>query len=118
MVRGSRESHSSSPPVNRKTISHARSDWFDHLCDLSAVFVCRPASGPAFWTVATAADFLKGSSDGVSISADGVLTGGPQLTNRRPALPRRCGAWLRRRWRDLGWDRRRWTAAADLAGPA
>ena len=36
------------------------------------------ASGPAFWTVATAAELLKGTSDGVIVSLDGV-------DHRRPA---------------------------------
>lgn len=45
------------------------------------------ASGPTFWTVATSADFLQGTSDGVSISAHGVLTAGPQLTNRLNTSP-------------------------------
>jgi hypothetical protein len=40
------------------------------------------ASGPTFWTVATAAEFLKGTSDGVSISSQGILSVGPLLTNR------------------------------------
>ena len=40
------------------------------------------ASGPSFWTVATATEFLKGTSDGVSISSQGILTVGPLLTNR------------------------------------
>ena len=32
------------------------------------------ASGPSFWTVATTADFLKGTSDGVYVSLSGVVT--------------------------------------------
>jgi sugar lactone lactonase YvrE len=45
------------------------------------------ASGPSFWTVATAADFLKGRSDGVYVSLEGVVTAGPALTNRLTATP-------------------------------
>jgi hypothetical protein len=45
------------------------------------------ASGPVFWTVATAADFLRGTSDGVFVSRDGVLTAGPQVTNRLTSTP-------------------------------
>lgn len=40
------------------------------------------AAGPTFWTVGTAADFLRGTSDGVSVSSQGVLTAGPSLVNR------------------------------------
>jgi PQQ-like domain/Two component regulator propeller len=45
------------------------------------------AAGPAFWTVAAAADFLKGTSNGVYVNLDGVLTPGPQLTNRLTTTP-------------------------------
>jgi len=45
------------------------------------------ASGPMFWTVATAAEFFKGTSDGVSVSVEGILTAGPQFTNRLKASP-------------------------------
>ncbi|MCC6988610.1 MAG: SMP-30/gluconolactonase/LRE family protein [Acidobacteria bacterium] len=45
------------------------------------------ASGPAFWTVATAADLLKGTSDGVYVSLSGVVTPGPALTNRMTTTP-------------------------------
>ncbi|MEO7192136.1 MAG: hypothetical protein ABI051_13880 [Vicinamibacterales bacterium] len=45
------------------------------------------ASGPTFWTVATAADFLKGTSDGVYVTLSGVITAGPQLTNRLTSTP-------------------------------
>lgn len=45
------------------------------------------AAGPAFWTVATAADFLKGTSDGVIVSLEGVLSAGPALTNRLTTSP-------------------------------
>jgi WD40 repeat protein len=39
-------------------------------------------SGPVFWTTATSADFLRGTSDGVFVSLEGIVTAGPQLTNR------------------------------------
>jgi sugar lactone lactonase YvrE len=45
------------------------------------------AGGPSFWTVATAADFLRGTSDGVSVSSLGTLTAGPALTNRLRVAP-------------------------------
>lgn len=45
------------------------------------------ASGPSFWTVTTAADLLKGTSDGVYISLGGVITPGPSLTNRLTSTP-------------------------------
>jgi hypothetical protein len=44
--------------------------------------------GPTFWTIATPADFLKGTSDGASVSSTGVVSAGPPLTNRlRGAAP-------------------------------
>jgi hypothetical protein len=45
------------------------------------------ASGPVFWTVANAAEFLKGTSDGVFVSLEGVLSPGPGLTNRLTSAP-------------------------------
>ena len=45
------------------------------------------ASGPVFWTVATAAEFLRGTSEGVFVSRDGVLTPGPQITTRLTTTP-------------------------------
>lgn len=57
------------------------------LAALMAVSVSIGAAGPTFWTVATAADFLRGTSDGVSISSQGVLTPGPQLMNRLSSSP-------------------------------
>jgi sugar lactone lactonase YvrE len=45
------------------------------------------ASGPTFWTVGTAPDLLDGRSDGVYVSAAGVLTPGPDLTNRLSSSP-------------------------------
>ncbi|HEX5070399.1 MAG TPA: hypothetical protein VFV78_09310 [Vicinamibacterales bacterium] len=55
---------------------------------LVAVAVARAgAGGPTFWTVATAADFLRGTSDGVSVSSLGTVSAGPPLTNRLRAAP-------------------------------
>lgn len=45
------------------------------------------ASGPAFWTTAAPADFLKGTSDGVYVNLNGTLTAGPLLTNRLTSTP-------------------------------
>jgi sugar lactone lactonase YvrE len=45
------------------------------------------ASGPAFWTVASASEFLRGQSDGVFVSLAGVVSAGPQLTNRLTSTP-------------------------------
>jgi hypothetical protein len=45
------------------------------------------ASGPSFWTIATAADFLKGRSEGVYVSLEGVVTAGPALNNRLTSTP-------------------------------
>src|SRR5262245_13748341 len=45
------------------------------------------ASGPAFWTVASASEFLRGQSDGVYVSLSGVVSAGPQLTNRLTSTP-------------------------------
>ena len=45
------------------------------------------ASGPSFWTIATAADFLKGRSEGVYVSLEGVVTAGPALNNRLTSAP-------------------------------
>ena len=44
-------------------------------------------SGPTFWTVATAAEFLRGTSDGVYVSLNGVVSAGPQLSNRLTTTP-------------------------------
>jgi hypothetical protein len=55
---------------------------------LAAIWVVSlSASGPLFWTVATAADLLKGTSDGVFVSLGGVVTPGPGLTNRLTTTP-------------------------------
>src|SRR5579871_4033081 len=45
------------------------------------------ASGPTFWTVATASDFLKGTSDGVFVSLTGFVTAGPALSARLTTAP-------------------------------
>lgn len=45
------------------------------------------AAGPAFWTVAAAADFLKGTSNGVYVNLDGVVSPGPALANRLTTTP-------------------------------
>lgn len=58
------------------------------LSILLAAFVAGAhASGPTFWTVASAADFLKGTSDGVYVSLDGIVTLGPRLANRLTSTP-------------------------------
>ena len=49
--------------------------------------VSAAASGPIFWTVASATEFLKGTSDGVFISLEGVLSPGPALANRLTSTP-------------------------------
>lgn len=45
------------------------------------------AAGPSFWTVATTADLLQGTSDGVYVSLSGVVTPGPALTSRLGSTP-------------------------------
>jgi hypothetical protein len=45
------------------------------------------ASGPVFWTTLGASDLLRGISDGVFVSLDGVVTAGPQLTGRLASTP-------------------------------
>jgi hypothetical protein len=45
------------------------------------------ASGPAFWTIGTTAELLRGTSDGVLIDRNGAITAGPQLTNRLTSTP-------------------------------
>jgi sugar lactone lactonase YvrE len=52
-----------------------------------ALAVSIQGSGPTFWTVATASEFLKGTSDGVYVSLSGTLTAGPQLSNRLSSAP-------------------------------
>ena len=53
----------------------------------AALAVTTRASGSAFWTIATAAELLRGQSDGMSISMTGVLGAGPQLTSRLTSTP-------------------------------
>jgi hypothetical protein len=57
------------------------------LVAIAAAATSLSASGPSFWTVATAADFLKGTSDGVYVSLSGTVTAGPQLTSRLASTP-------------------------------
>jgi hypothetical protein len=45
------------------------------------------ASGPTTWTVATPVDLLRGTSTGMLIGLDGVVSLGPQLTPRLTATP-------------------------------
>ncbi|MFI5177208.1 MAG: two-component regulator propeller domain-containing protein [Vicinamibacterales bacterium] len=45
------------------------------------------ASGPVFWTLATPADLLKGTSSGVIVGLDGAMTAGPQMTSRLTSTP-------------------------------
>src|SRR5206468_1120362 len=40
-----------------------------------------------FWTTLGAADLLRGTSDGVFVSLDGIVTPGPQLTSRLTTTP-------------------------------
>ncbi len=54
------------------------------VCALSAR---TDASGPTFWTTATSTDLLRGTSDGVYVSLSGVVTAGPELTNRLTSAP-------------------------------
>ncbi|HXT69855.1 MAG TPA: hypothetical protein VN700_08865 [Vicinamibacterales bacterium] len=66
------------PHLRRLSIAAA----FAALTVLSA-----SASGPMFWTVASPADFLKGTSDGVFISLQGVLSPGPSFASRLTSTP-------------------------------
>lgn len=50
-------------------------------------FAAIEASGPTFWTVATAAEFLRGTSEGVFVTLAGAVTAGPPLTNRLQTTP-------------------------------
>lgn len=60
---------------------------------VACVLVClltiaRPeASGPTFWTIATAADFLRGTSDGVFVTLGGTIAAGPPVTSRLTSTP-------------------------------
>jgi hypothetical protein len=68
------------------------------------------ASGPVFWTVATAADLLKGTSDGVFVSLSGVVTPGPAMTNRLTTTPAQVWSLARAQdgtlWAGTGGDGR------------
>ena len=57
------------------------------LATCAAAGALATASGPSFWTIATSAEFLKGTSDGVFVSAEGVLRPGPPLSNRLTSTP-------------------------------
>lgn len=58
------------------------------MCALVAVTTLPvTGSGPVFWTVATSSDFLAGTSDGVFVSLQGVLTPGPAMTSRLSTTP-------------------------------
>ncbi len=68
------------------------------------------ASGPTFWTAATARDFLEGTSDGTYIQLNGVLTAGPRLTNRLSSTPAQIWSLLQQPdgtlWAGTGGDGR------------
>jgi sugar lactone lactonase YvrE len=53
----------------------------------AALSLSARASGPAFWTLASASDFLRGTSDGIFVSSAGIITAGPQLTSRLTTAP-------------------------------
>ncbi len=57
------------------------------LLSLGVLGASLAASGPAFWTTAAPADFLKGTSDGVYVNLNGTLTAGPLLNNRLTSTP-------------------------------
>jgi hypothetical protein len=58
------------------------------LCLLAgAAALAARDSGPVFWTTATAADFVKGRSEGVFVSLEGAVAPGPVLTNRMTSSP-------------------------------
>ena len=59
------------------------------LLSLSVLGASLAASGPAFWTTAAPADFLKGTSDGVYVNLNGTLTA-EQVTDALMEL-RRAG---------------------------
>jgi hypothetical protein len=51
------------------------------------LFTSLSASGPSFWTMATNAEFLRGTSEGVFVSSSGALSLAPALANRLTATP-------------------------------
>jgi hypothetical protein len=58
------------------------------ICALAAAAaMALEASGPAFWTIGTTAELLKGTSEGVLIDRNGAITAGPVLTNRLTSTP-------------------------------
>ncbi len=57
---------------------------------VAALTIATPAllaSGPVFWTIATSAELLKGTSTGVIVDVDGAITAGPQMTPRLTTTP-------------------------------
>lgn len=54
---------------------------------LAAVVTTPRAAGPVFWTMATAADFIQGRSEGAVVSLDGAVLAGPALTARLTTSP-------------------------------
>jgi hypothetical protein len=60
---------------------------FAAALSVCALTTSTTASGPTFWTTATATDLLRGTSEGVYVSLSGVLTAGPELTNRLTSAP-------------------------------
>ena len=77
---------------------------------LSCAVLGASASGPTFWTVATARDLLEGTSDGTFIQLNGVLTAGPRLTNRLTSTPAQIWSLIQRAdgstWAGTGGDGR------------
>ncbi|MEZ5317073.1 MAG: hypothetical protein R2752_06695 [Vicinamibacterales bacterium] len=49
---------------------------------IGALTITTGASGPTFWTVATAGEFVRGQSEGVYVNLDGSVSAGPALTSR------------------------------------
>ena len=68
-------------------MSHIRIAFLLTVVFTVALGTVAATSGPSFWTVATAADFLRGTSDGVFVNLNGVVSSGPQLTNRLTTTP-------------------------------
>src|SRR5262245_53124994 len=64
-----------------------RLQWLVVITVIATAITTAGASGPTFWTIATAAEFLKGTSDGVSVSSQGQLSAGPPLANRLTNAP-------------------------------
>jgi hypothetical protein len=77
---------------------------------LAVLVMPSAAAGPVFWTVATAADLLKGTSDGVFVSLSGVVTPGPAMTNRLTTTPAQVWSLARAQdgtlWAGTGGDGR------------